>query len=1248
MDFIARKSEIVLETSESVVTNSLISHTFTPAFVDTHVPKTILANANTRLQNVLYPSMYTPSVHDIKTVQSILETALPVLNLLVTGHAVLHPVADFTETNEQKFNIIPSRASKFRTEIDHSNKFSRDSNLSLNNSSKFPKIAGNLVSIRAQKGEDANINDDMNAVKPNLHPDNFLSNMIANEFEIRNINIDKKVLRQTDIISNEILVINRKLDNEENNDHMPQSRQVTSTSAVNNDKQNKVQVMDGNREKVLTIFTDVFVILGTEAQTDKQVIENTEASQLSSKTVSGIYSTDTQFQSESDNVQYSVMESIVNMPQPSFTNIADNLFRRVQMSRTAATDSSVHITDDSVIVPAEITPPSLLNEPIKYSAVIEKNIADPGRMLSKKRNVIVIHTNRNLIQNNENGQLRHQQPNNKDNIIPTDHHKTIVQPVHQLPELNEISETPELFEMQEIRFPRVSTNRTSDINWFNVLNVPSGNEESRANNVLNVPSGNEESRANNVLNVPSGNEESRANNVLNVPSGNEESRANNVLNVPSDNKESRANNVLPKPATMKSQVELEGHEGRQAITFDEALPLDAQMDADLTDLVTHSNDNSKKQKVLVHLPVGINDPVQENNHLEKLSTGNLDVLRNPVVKGSQQGMQNSNNLEPQQNKIISQNVSPKQFPDRINKFISKDHHGKESFIHVITRPGPILNKAHSVLEANNKIKLVSSKTNEFVDGITIPNNNRVEQATHPSNSFVAKGPIPFDSMRNAFQVNSIDKNKINPLKNFKFKENEQVGLLREETDPDAVNTIRGRNEANAVFRNVSFGMQTLLHGVPGENVAIEQFRSQNQRHVIRRQDQTVGIRKHSIRFQPAPQEDNFGQDTIGLNMQVGGNTKDLNNEFQNSHRKTFPACKRSNLFRNAKILEKSRPINTGNQNYGIPTPAQGIRPAKIQSNIVGRNIETLSNGIPGHNYQNQRISTVVGEVPAENALHGTLLGKFRKHKNVNINNGFPFSSENQQATILQNNFGENMAAPVTHRHANTNSYIPSAIFDGASSVPDSLPRFTVPTSNTDTDLQRNQRGLIFPNTFVQNTYPMQRANTLYTPVDRRRNTNVPFRDQRNKRGPVGIPERNDRIYTAYTGGYYVQPWSFLTKNGIEPAGETATFSNNDNLIYKPVLVEKRRNLRTMDNKYTSHDRMPIFNSRYKSYHRRRMKNKPKWRWTSGKQLSPNQLPNYLFSNIRQIKSYAFYGNYRRYRTFSYQYFNKWCKFVNII
>ena len=713
VDFISRKSDIALETSEPGITNTLINQTFTSAFVVTPVPKTILADANTRLQNVLYPSMFIPSFHNIKTVQTLSETALSVFNVLVTGHSVLYPMVELAETNNQKLNIAPSRASNFHPAIGQSNKFGSDPYLTLNDYSKINDLSGNQLFNDSQNQEGVIINEDVNAVKNNKHLENILSNMITNEFEMGDLNMDKKELRQTNSISNEILINKGKLNYKVKGDNKFQNNQIKSSNIVINANQNDMNYHHENREKVVTIFTDVFVILGKDAQTDKDFMRNTDEIKSRSSTRYEIHPTATPLQSQHRSLQYPVMESIIDMPQPSFTNIADNLYKMVEMSSTAASFTSSQIKDYSAIVPAEIMPPKLLKEPIKPSVSIDKHIADPGRMLLNKPDIIVIHINRNAIQNvNEESQITEIQPNTKDSISFSKNQ--IAQ--EQLPVLNEISEPPELFEMHEIRLPPVATNLKSDIHWINVLNVPSGSEESRGNHEL--------------------------------------------LNT----------------AKIKLQVELERQVTLNSIAFQDGLPVKIQTGTDLTSLVKQSSGSEKKILMSEPLPDPFNDQQRVNDFLNKLTTGNPDLFRYPVAKGNIQRVPTFNNLETREDKTISQNVSPKLFPGKIKTFISTDSQGKENFINVITRPKATRDKAHTLLGKDRSFRLVNAYANAFGDGKVISNNYGIQNDSHLGHTFKADRTFPFHSIRQVFPVNHI---RVTDLDSYQANEdrNERTAIF---------------------------------------------------------------------------------------------------------------------------------------------------------------------------------------------------------------------------------------------------------------------------------------------------------------------------------------------------------------------------------------------------------------------------------------------------------------------------------------
>ena len=1144
MDFISRKSDIVLETSEPGITNTLINQTFTSAFVVTPVPKTILADANNHLQNVLYPSMFIPSFHNIKTVQTLSETALSVFNVLVTGQSVLYPMVELAETNNQKLNIAPSRASNFNPATGQSNKFASVSNLILNDYSKINDLSGDQLFNDIQNQEGAIINEDVNAVKNNKHLENILSNMITNEFEMRDLNIEKKELRQTDSISNEILIDKGKLNDKVKGDNKFQNNQIKSSNIVSNANQNDMKHHHENREKVVTIFTDVFVILGKDAQTDKDFMKNTDEIKSSSSTRHKIHPTATYLQSQHRSLQYPIMESIIDMPQPSFTNIADNLYKKVEMSSTADLLTSSEINDFSAIVPAEAMPPKLLKEPIKPSVSIEKHIADPGRMLLNKPDIIVIHINRNAIQNvNEENQITEIQPNTKDSISPSKNQIAQV----QLPILNEISEPPELFEMNEIRLPPVATNLKSDIHWINVLNVPSGSEERKGNHEL--------------------------------------------LNT----------------VTIKPQVELERQVTLNSIASQDGLPVKIQTGTDLTSLVKQSSGSEKRILMSEPLPDPFSDQQRVNDFLNKLTTGNPDLFRYPVAKGNIQRVPTFNNLETREDKTFSQYVLPKLFPGKIKTFISTDSQGKENFINVITRQKSTRDKAHALLGKDRSFRFINADANAFGDGKVISNNYGIQKDSHLGHTFKADRTFPFDSIRKVFPVNHI-----------------------RVTDLDSYKTNEGRNDRNTIFGNVSLGMQTPQQGVPGAYISNEPSKSHTERQMVRKGRQSTGIQRQVTSPQLTFPEHPIDHGLIGLQSRDDENTGVINKESQSSRRKYIPFTKQRNLFTNQNILGQSHPINKDNQSNGIPTHVQRIHLAKQQEVNVGGNIGTLSNGISGIGIQKERILTIADQGLTGNALDVTK--RFGKHNPVHINNGIPFNLQNKQGVRFGNKVDENMPGVVTHRQSTIKSKIPSNINQATSNQYD---RSEFPV----TGLQRNMGIPSFSNNYEQMNYPIQR-----TSFGRRRKTSVPFIDQQNKRRKFQNLKRNNRI-TGYTNGYYVEPWYFLTQKGIDSAGQAASFVYNDNRIYKLASTGKRTKIINGLNKHLHPNKIPVPNSQYKLYHARRMKNKPNWWWTSGKQLLSNQPYNYGFSNSGQLDTFSFNGGYKRYKTYSSRYSRNWCKFI---
>ena len=816
----------MLETDKPGITNSPVNQTFAPASVATPVPKSILADANNRVQNVLYPSMFVPSFHNIKTILTVNETPIPVFNVLVTGHPVFYPMAELAEINEREFDIAPSRATNFHPAIDKSNKSAGDSNLTLNDYFKVSNMPG-------KQFDKETVNTDINDGIDKIHKD-ILPDSIPRGIEMQNLNIDKGDLRQIDVIPEDVLVDNGQLNDAVNGHGKPQSNEAEAII-----KPSEIDRHYKNREKVVKIFTDVFVILGKDAKADKDFLKDTEAIKPSSNKRNDIHVTATYLKADPGSLPYPIRESFMDKPQPSFTNIADNLNKNFEMRNTATLPTS-SVIDPRDIVPVQKAPPSLLTRPVKPSASIEKLIADPGKMLTKKPEIIVIHIDRNNVRNVHGNFLTTNFHSNFENRYSSSEYQT---PMLQIPLLTDI---PELFEMQEIRAPPVTASLKPNIQWINVLNVHAGN--------INTED----------------------------------------------------NHELQNTAMVQSDLDKMRQDSNNAITFDDALPLDVRSGSDLSNLVEHNIDNNGNQRrhtINGNLPAPLNDQNQ-NEFLKKFNTANPELFQNPIAEGNIHDAHTIDTLESANENIVSQKLHANFHPGEIRSFISKNHLGKENVINVISRPKTTPDNAHILLGKDRSVRPVTADKHGPDNKIARPTIYGTEQNSHSRNNFMPERILQFDSNKGVAPDSHIPVTNANSFK-----------------------VTGGSKKDNIIFQNVSMFMQKPFHTFSDPNLAKEHIKSNTEETLTPKGQQPTGIYRsgwlvlndqHRVLQQHA-----VNRGFIGLHANVGGTADVQNKGPLASLRKHIPSTKRRTLIGNKNNVGRQIPIESVSRNNRVSKYFQG-------------------------------------------------------------------------------------------------------------------------------------------------------------------------------------------------------------------------------------------------------------------------------------------------------------------------------------
>ena len=453
VDFIARKSGTILEDSFSVVANTLLNTIITPAIKVHNVPKTILADTNTRVEHMLFPSTYNLPV--AISLQALHERSSSMFEMSVMGQSVSIPKAEFIGNGVNKWRIIPTKASKFLKE---------------------EKPSLNIDAVNKKDAENAIINHfkavsiGLESFTHSLDQGSFPSEVWENEIEVKNLAVDKKEIKNVfgipDIymdpkVTMNTISVNQVLDN----------TYTSSSTSYKNDKQNALPTGVGNAEKVLTVFTDVFVILGTDAQKQAQ----TKPSSASE--------TETIYNERFPVNRKTVTESDFILPEPSFKTINENPIMNIDLTSSGVATVSIY-TGKSIL--NENKQPKTFTTSPKPVVKTKKRKLNLGRKLFKKPEVIIIHTTRTRAHQKLNFPAKNVPPDKRRRVIPIEPPIRNSNQIPQPPEMSvdEINDRPKLFEMQEVTFPPIPTgNQLSDIHWFNVFNVPSVLERGQVQNI---------------------------------------------------------------------------------------------------------------------------------------------------------------------------------------------------------------------------------------------------------------------------------------------------------------------------------------------------------------------------------------------------------------------------------------------------------------------------------------------------------------------------------------------------------------------------------------------------------------------------------------------------------------------------------------------------------------------------------------------------------------------------------------------
>ena len=437
MDFIARKSDTPLEATNFVPTDLFTNQVFTPV-INTNVPKTVLAAAITDIQTVLFPSIYNPTTAIVKSAHALHITALPVFNVTVTGHSVLINRAEFFHEGVHKWQINPTRASifrqsKFLTHQETSNSVA----LNTQDIISEPRIAefkrfNNAISWETMSA--LSTEKDYELKKFHLHP------------ELNHNQIDQEILFNSDA---------------SNDNDKPNDLNLLKGSFISSMKRH-VSTDSSNTKKVITVFTDVFVILGTDAQKEATIQEPIAAAAL-------------------DYVNDVISESVYKtnigvasdvMPDPSVSSfLLDKPLKTVEIVSKSAPSKSI----TTFLVNSNIVSNKSVHSD-HFTSEMKKLKLDLGRKLTKKPKVVIIHTDRTQNQRRQTFPIQKEPPDKLQKANPwgTQVFSNEEKETAWNNDIIQIPDKPKLFEMQEVSFLPTPTNQTSDIRWINVFNVSPG------------------------------------------------------------------------------------------------------------------------------------------------------------------------------------------------------------------------------------------------------------------------------------------------------------------------------------------------------------------------------------------------------------------------------------------------------------------------------------------------------------------------------------------------------------------------------------------------------------------------------------------------------------------------------------------------------------------------------------------------------------------------------------------------------
>ena len=518
VDFIARKSDMLLDSSDFMNSVKPNIQDITPSIKLTTAPVSVLAEANINLPTVLYPSTYLPKQAIVNSVHALNVTAFPVFNNTVMAHHtvlhnglyVVHEGINQLQINPTKASIyiqsqIVSHMSAHNSDVLHSqDAVSRSYNSALvlpamteelklapsktlvhdqsqidshNNTHSYVDLSTKSTASGSHTG--SNKESAVNAVisdilqtqqiitspykskqthaSSTVYSETLLHSPVAKEFEIKHFGVKSRTKNQH--ITQEALIYSGISDSKPNSiDEIESSLASVSDSKVYTDDLT-------NPKKVLRVLTDVFVILGKNVQRQMtmevsslpEVINLVEANPPLISLENSISLTSTVILPD----QY-VSSSIRDKPPVVISSITKPLLvRSTKRLLTPSTVLSYSTAASTAPISTGQMPGSKFNHSIKQS---------------KKPDIIVIHTTRT---GNKNGWIFPplKEPPDKQETGSVSKPTFISKNRKALAPENDIiqiAETPKLLEMQEVGFSPTPTNRTEEINWINVLNVSPG------------------------------------------------------------------------------------------------------------------------------------------------------------------------------------------------------------------------------------------------------------------------------------------------------------------------------------------------------------------------------------------------------------------------------------------------------------------------------------------------------------------------------------------------------------------------------------------------------------------------------------------------------------------------------------------------------------------------------------------------------------------------------------------------------